>query len=275
METRVTNAVTGGAKGKKLARYDLIPIAPLHEVAELYGRGADKYEARNWERGYDWSLSYAAAQRHLNQFWGGESRDGETGGHHLASVVFHCLAMMEYEVTHPELDDRPVPWDDSPVLAPCKCVYCNPSPPIADSRPDLGIAAEPTLKSGFVPYELDTSEQPEWDFPPMANDTTTWQEALDADIAFRAAYEQTWQPPTREDDENFLAPAGDGWDTTRELQQMYDKHDPDCTICYPLNDGPAMLHSPGPYSPGFTYSSEYEHMLKEKYGVPDDDVPLH
>ena len=106
-EERVTNAETGGQKGQKLARFDLIPTGPLWKLAEHYGRGARKYEARNWEKSYAWSLSYAAMQRHLNQFWAGESIDEDTGGHHLAAAAFHCFALMEWENTHPELDDRP------------------------------------------------------------------------------------------------------------------------------------------------------------------------
>lgn len=106
-EVRVTNAETGGAKGQKLARYDLLPADALRQVAELYGRGAIKYDAHNWRKGYDWSLSFAALQRHAWQFWGGETYDDETGCHHMASVAFHALALITFEMTHPELDDRP------------------------------------------------------------------------------------------------------------------------------------------------------------------------
>jgi len=106
-EVRITNAQTGGQKGRKQARFDLIPVNPLWEVAELYGKGALKYADRNWELGYDWSLSFAALLRHAWQFWRGENRDGETGAHHLASVVFHALALIQFGQSHPELDDRP------------------------------------------------------------------------------------------------------------------------------------------------------------------------
>lgn len=106
-EITVTDPDTGGQKGSKPARFDLIPVAPLWEVAELYGEGAKKYEDRNWERGYDWSLSYAALLRHLFLFWQGQDTDAETGKHHLASVVFHAFAMMEFGRTHPEKDNRP------------------------------------------------------------------------------------------------------------------------------------------------------------------------
>lgn len=106
-ERRVVNPVTGGEKGQKVERPDLIPVGPLRAVARHYGYGATKYADRNWERGYDWNLSYAAMQRHALAFWNGEDTDAESGSHHLAAVVFHALALMEFGVTHPELDNRP------------------------------------------------------------------------------------------------------------------------------------------------------------------------
>lgn len=106
-EERVTDTVTGGAKGSKLARFDLIPIGPLWEVARLYGVGAAKYAPRNWELGYTWSLSYAAMMRHAALFWAGESLDDETKRHHLSSVIFHAMALMEFEQKGKGTDDRP------------------------------------------------------------------------------------------------------------------------------------------------------------------------
>jgi hypothetical protein len=106
-EIRIVDPETGGAKGKKAARFDLLPAGPLWEVAELYGEGAIKYGDRNFELGYAWSLSFAAMMRHAWQFWSGEDRDAETGKHHLASVVFHAMALMLFGETHPEKDDSP------------------------------------------------------------------------------------------------------------------------------------------------------------------------
>jgi hypothetical protein len=103
---RITNALTGGAKDAKPEAFAYIPIEALREVARVYGVGAIKYEPRNWERGYDWNLSYSALQRHVTAFWGGQDVDPESGLHHLAHAVFHCMAMMEWGKTHPELDDR-------------------------------------------------------------------------------------------------------------------------------------------------------------------------
>lgn len=115
MEVRTTNETTGGQKGTKIERYALIPTYPQGLLAEMYGRGAQKYAPRNWERGYDWSLSYDALQRHANAFWGGEdlipqneAGDDPTAGiPHLIAVAWHCFTMTEWSHTHPELDDRP------------------------------------------------------------------------------------------------------------------------------------------------------------------------
>lgn len=115
-ETRVTSS-TGGQKGKKLARYSLIPVGPLEQVAMLYGRGAEKYDDHNWRRGYDWSLSYDALLRHIQAAWGGQwldehEEDCEPGcvNHtempHLAAVIFHAMTLLEFAETHPEFDDR-------------------------------------------------------------------------------------------------------------------------------------------------------------------------
>lgn len=105
-ETRSVDADTGAEKGTKIERYDLIPVEALAAVARHYGRGAQKYEDHNWRRGYDWSKSYAALQRHANQFWGGEDIDDETRSNHMAAVAFHALALIEYCDTNRDKDDR-------------------------------------------------------------------------------------------------------------------------------------------------------------------------
>jgi hypothetical protein len=87
-------------------RFDLLPVRPLMQVAEVYTIGAAKYADRNWEKGLKWGRVFAAMMRHAWRWWGGEVRDPVDGQHHLASVVWCALALMEYEVTHPELDDR-------------------------------------------------------------------------------------------------------------------------------------------------------------------------
>lgn len=88
-------------------RFDLLPYIGLAEVARLYRNGAEKYAAHNWAGGYRRSLSFAAMQRHANQFWSGQDEDPEMGLCHMASVVFHALALIYFDPRFPELDDRP------------------------------------------------------------------------------------------------------------------------------------------------------------------------
>ena len=143
-EVRTTSA-TGGMKGVKLERFDLIPIGPLTELARHYGRGALKYDNHQWRKGYEWSKSYSALLRHLTAFWNGENYDvcpinpdnpeefggpgcvendpntgqivvthtehgrtcyNHTGGHHLDAVMWHAFALREFFDTFPEYDDR-------------------------------------------------------------------------------------------------------------------------------------------------------------------------
>lgn len=66
---------TGGQKGTKMERHDLIPIGPLQELAVHFGRGARKYDEHQWRVGYEWSKSYSAMQRHLAAFWKGLDYD--------------------------------------------------------------------------------------------------------------------------------------------------------------------------------------------------------
>ena len=104
-EVRVTSS-TGGQKGSKLARFDLIPQEALWAVAELYGKGAEKYDDWNWRKGYSWSLSIAALMRHLSLFLQGQDYDEETGCHHLTAVIFHAMTLITFGKEHPEFDDR-------------------------------------------------------------------------------------------------------------------------------------------------------------------------
>jgi hypothetical protein len=101
-----TVSSTGGEKGVKPERHDLVPVEALAEVARVYGAGAEKYSAHNWRRGYEWSKSYAAAQRHLQAFWSGEDRDPEMGTLHLGNAIFHLMALIVFVDEQRQFDDR-------------------------------------------------------------------------------------------------------------------------------------------------------------------------
>ena len=106
-EEVIVDPETGGRKARKLARFDLLPAEALWAVAEQFGRGAEKYEDNNWRKGYDWSLSFGAMQRHAWLFWSGEDLDRETHTLHLAAVAFHALALLQFGIDDLGTDDRP------------------------------------------------------------------------------------------------------------------------------------------------------------------------
>ena len=84
-------------------RYDLIPSLALKRVADLYARGAEKYDDWNWAKGQNYSRVMASLERHLHAF-----KQGETSEDHLAAVVWNALAIMHFQETgRTELDDLP------------------------------------------------------------------------------------------------------------------------------------------------------------------------
>ena len=110
-EIRTTSA-TGGQKGMKEERHDLLPREGIEAIARVFGFGATKYADHNWRRGYDWSKSYAALQRHLVAFWAGETYDEESGLPHLAHAGFHVLVLLtwlEVDGEGSQYDDRYLP----------------------------------------------------------------------------------------------------------------------------------------------------------------------
>lgn len=106
-EERITDPVTGGQKGQKLAQMGALCPLALLEVAKVAGFGAKKYERFNFLKGFNWSLSYDALQRHLHAFWSGEDADEESGIYHLAHAAWHCLCLLAFELRGLGNDDRP------------------------------------------------------------------------------------------------------------------------------------------------------------------------
>ena len=109
-EVIMSDVETGGQKGSKPDRYDMIDIWPLRMLARVYwwgsGRSDSKYPFRNWEKGFSWSLCYSAAMRHLNAFWAGEFWDPETKLPHLAHAAWQCFVLMKFWKYKLGTDDR-------------------------------------------------------------------------------------------------------------------------------------------------------------------------
>ena len=111
----MTTSSTGGMKGVKPQRYDLLPKAALDAISEVFGYGAEKYSTpdesgnHNWRKGYEWSKSYAALMRHLTSHWAGETYDPESGLPHLAHAGCHIMFMLTWldeQGEDGEFDDR-------------------------------------------------------------------------------------------------------------------------------------------------------------------------
>lgn len=81
-------------------RYDLIPVGPLKRLADLYMRGAAKYDDNNWKKGQPYSRAYASLFRHMIAW-----REGDRSEDHLAAVAWNAFTLMWYEQNKPELDD--------------------------------------------------------------------------------------------------------------------------------------------------------------------------
>lgn len=88
------------------ARYDLIPVYPLLQLALLYTKGAEKYADNNWMRGFHFSRTLSAMQRHLELWKAGEDIDPETGLSHLTAVAWNAFALLEFQFRGTGVDDR-------------------------------------------------------------------------------------------------------------------------------------------------------------------------
>jgi Domain of unknown function (DUF5664) len=105
-EVRITDPTTGGQKGQKIERFDLIPFEFLIALATVYGLGAQKYDPDNWRKGYSWRLSLGAMMRHIALWVIGQSYDTETKQHHLAHAAWHCATLFVFETQKLGTDDR-------------------------------------------------------------------------------------------------------------------------------------------------------------------------
>jgi hypothetical protein len=110
LPTLTTSSIDFPSQGKKndtgKIPLDLIDRIALLEEGKVMAFGAKTYDRHNWRKGMAWSRLIAAALRHINAFNSGEDLDPESGISHLAHARC-CLAfLLNYTVTHPELDDR-------------------------------------------------------------------------------------------------------------------------------------------------------------------------
>lgn len=91
--------------GDKLPLH-LLSTEAMNQTAAVLKFGAQKYAEHNWRKGFAWSRPLAAAMRHITAFNDGEDRDPESGLSHLAHAACCIMFLLEFEKTHPHLDDR-------------------------------------------------------------------------------------------------------------------------------------------------------------------------
>ncbi len=116
-KTMYTDPVTGAQKEAGFVRPDLIPAIPQIILGAVYGMGASKYADFNWAKGYPWSLSIAAMERHIARFKAGEDNDPESGLPHLAHAAWHAMTLIHFMFFNADMDDRYKPTEpENPAL---------------------------------------------------------------------------------------------------------------------------------------------------------------
>ncbi len=101
-----TGAVRDRQAGK--GRYDLLPPAAIRRLADIFERGANKYSARNWEKGLPLSRFIDSALRHTFQYLEGrrdEDHIGQAAWNLLCAL--HTDEMIYRGVLPQELADLP------------------------------------------------------------------------------------------------------------------------------------------------------------------------
>lgn len=86
-EVMATGSVRDSREGK--GRYDLLPPEGIRRLAQLYERGAQKYDARNWEKGQPLSRLLDSGMRHAFAVL-----EGKQDEDHAAAVVWNFLAFI-------------------------------------------------------------------------------------------------------------------------------------------------------------------------------------
>jgi hypothetical protein len=84
----------------------LLSTEAMNQTAAVLAFGAQKYAEHNWRKGFAWSRPLSAAMRHITAFNAGEDTDPESGLSHLAHAACCIMFLLEFEKTHPHLDDR-------------------------------------------------------------------------------------------------------------------------------------------------------------------------
>lgn len=93
---------TGAVRSKDAdgTRFDLISPLFMEAVAKVLHEGSVKYNDHNWRKGFAWSECLNHLEKHINEF-----KKGDRSENHLAHAACNIMFLIEYAVTHPELND--------------------------------------------------------------------------------------------------------------------------------------------------------------------------
>lgn len=80
----------------------------IRQIAFVLGKGAEKYGARNYEKGLPHLKRYNSAMRHLLSWRDGEDLDPETGLSHLHHAATNLMILAHLSREFPEGDNRDV-----------------------------------------------------------------------------------------------------------------------------------------------------------------------
>lgn len=108
MDGQIT--LEGKKKDEGKPRWELIAYDAVEGVAKVLTFGANKYSARNWEKGIAYGRVFGAIMRHLWKWWHGENQDAETGLSHLDHAMCEIMFLSAYEKrgrNGTAQDDRP------------------------------------------------------------------------------------------------------------------------------------------------------------------------
>lgn len=106
MQTKDTNPKD--AIGVTKSPLSCLPMQVVYEAGLGMYEGALKYGAFNYRSaGVRASVYYDAVQRHLNQWWEGESIDPDSGLSHITKAITALMVMRDAMLNEKFEDDRP------------------------------------------------------------------------------------------------------------------------------------------------------------------------
>ena len=96
-------------RGENKPRVSLVPSSLIYAVARQMEYGAGKHGLHDWKKGLPWTERIDSALRHLLDFkerrWKNDI-DPDSRLKVLWGAATQIAMLIEYETTHPELDDR-------------------------------------------------------------------------------------------------------------------------------------------------------------------------